>query len=229
MHWLIRQRVNRLDSQRKQNLKTEELNVILNSAQETLVKTIVSPRYKQNVNNLLGFEAIQRNREDIRNIVVDYVPLKVEKLGDNYSVKLPEDYLFHEASYAICKDCPGKKLRTFIPQKGDLHEENPFEKSDLLFAEINIEFIEGNRIKIYADFEISGFLISYVRRPKKIYHSTSSYIDLDGDEIKGDSECELSVSIHEDIVDYAAYLIAGSLGSSDLNTKIEKLQNIGLN
>ena len=88
MHYDIKMKVNKVDSQSYRNFLIPQLDWILNEAQELFIKMIAMPR---NINSLSGFELNQRTIDDIKSIVVpDYIVTPV-----NNVVTLPQNYMFY--------------------------------------------------------------------------------------------------------------------------------------
>ena len=224
MHVRLRLKMESLASSKNTRYGAEKINEYLQMAQDALVKSIAVPRYADQL-RMMGFEATQRNREDIKNIVVDDYDAKVEVKGDISYGYLPPDYLAHAASYFKVSGC-NKRIRGYDVQKDELHEENPFSRSSAQWMEINMEFIEKSRVKIY--YPVEKYLLSYIRIPKKIWWTEKDYIGLDGELVSGEQNCELDTIIHDDIVDFAAYLMSYSKNSSDLPTKLNHIKNIGI-
>ncbi len=200
-------------------------------AQEALVKMIAVPRTAEYNRNMTGLEVNQRSIEDIRNIIVTDIALGVTSLGNGlYSATLPGNYYVYirgraNANNGVCV----KELECFMPQLDDRSEKSPFDRSDFLWGEINMNLVQNNKIRLVApDFVVTGLILDYVRKPRKIYHAETEYTDLDGTIIKGSQDCELSELIHEDIVDYACFIATDSRQSSDYQSKVEKLKFVGL-
>lgn len=201
-------------------------------AQTALVKMIAAPRPREFERTGMGFETQLRSVEDLRNIVVTDKTIGVLSLGNNiFTSDLPGDYMFlQNPSYAVATNgnCT-KRLNVFYTQLDDRAEESPFDRSDFLWGEINMQLIQNNKIRMTAkDFVIKSLVLNYIRKPKKIYHTETDYVDIDGEIVSGFQDCELSETIHEDIVDYACYLAAEAAQSSDLQSKLQKLNINGL-
>lgn len=231
MIYHFRLKTEKLNSRTKKSFLNEEINVLLNIAQMSLVKSIGQPRYKQQMSNMLGFEGNQRSIEDLRNIVVPNKELKGSVFNKkSFAFQLPADYLFYTSFNATIKQgmCE-KPAEVFVVQHDDRTETSSFDRSDFLWGEVNITFFEKNRIQAFVnDFDITQFFLDYVRRPLKIAYVESEYTDIDGEFLKASQDCELSEIIHEDIVDFACFLASDATGDSDYTNKLKSLEINGL-
>jgi len=223
MHHEFRVLADQVDTGKGRGLFDYQIDTLLNMAQRTLVRSIAVPRFAEQASKFLGYQGVQRSREDIKNIVVDNYPIiPTKKNGYSYA-ELPENYMAHEASYATVPGC-SKKSRCFVIQTDDLNEEDPFSRSDPKWKEINIDFVEGHLVKIFYP-NVSKYEITYVRNPK--YICIGGYPDFDDTE-KVKSECELSDIIHDDIVSVASLIFAASLNSASYSTKLNEITRKGL-
>ena len=78
MHYDIKFKLNKIDSQQNKNLKIPEIDWVINEANEILIKLIAQPRVK----NQFGFETSQRTIDDIRTIVRNNVVITPTKIDD---------------------------------------------------------------------------------------------------------------------------------------------------
>lgn len=228
MHYDIKQKLNKIDSQQYRNLRVPELDWKINEAYEIYVKSIAEPR----VNNHLGFEINQRSIDDIRTVVVDDLTIIPTVLTDTtYSVTLPVNYMFYiSAEVIIQRDgCPDRIATCRVRQHDDLHEISPFDKSSFEWKEVNISFYQAG-IKIFTDgtFTVSSIKLSYIRKHAYIHNAqdflpTGSYTLPDGIVLTGTKDCELPEHTHREIVDIAVLIITGDMQIPDYQIKQAKL------
>ena len=214
MHYDLKKKLNKVDSQQYRNLLIPELDWALNEAMEIFIKLVAQPRYKTQ----MGFETAQRTIDDIRTIVVHESPLPVVS---NFVV-LPADYWhFLNATVSMTKGVCSSTGRIFVRQHDDNFETSPFDKSSFEWKTINCVFTEDG-MRLYTDgtFTIDNLKINYIRTPKRI--AISNYNLLDGAAVVK-QDCELSSVYHNQIVDIAVALAAGNLQMPDVNYKIQKI------
>lgn len=226
MHYDIKMKVNKIDSQSYRNLLIPQLDWILNEAQELFIKMIAMPR---NINILSGFEINQRTIDDIRTIVIpDY-----EVVPENGIAKLPDDYMFYVKSKAkISKgDLKDKDAVVIVRQTEDLFEISPFDKSSFEWRTVNVIF-NSLGIKVFTDstFTVDKLSITYIRKPAYIHNadkfSAGKYLLPGGIMLSGKQDCELPPQTHREIVDIAVLLITNQLQIPDYNIKRDKLNSL---
>lgn len=228
MHYDVKQKLNKGDSQQYRNLRVPEIDWNLNEANEIFIKSIAEPRS----NPLLGFETSQRSIDDIRTIVVNSQPLSVSELTDTtYSAFLPEDYMFYVSAYVTISkgSCGPKRVRARLIQHDDENQESPFDCSSYEWETVNIRFYE-NGIKVFTDgtFEVQEIELDYIRKTAYIHNAqdflpTGSYTLPDGTVLSGIQNCELPEHTHREIVDIAVLIITGNLQIPDYQTKQAKI------
>lgn len=222
LHYDVKNKVNKLDSQQYKNLLVPEIDWVLREAEELFVKLIAFPR----VYNHLGFERNQRSIDDIRTIVESDVVLNVV----NNEVVLPENYWHYIDSKATVSknNCNAIKTKVIIRQHDDEFESSPFDKSSYIWKEINAVFYK-NKIKLFPEegTTIENFCFSYIRKPVYLHnalrHKGNKYVDLKGNNLSGQVTSELPDHTHREIVDIAVLLISGQIQSSDYQIKQSKL------
>lgn len=222
MHYDIKTKLNKIDTQTYRNLKIPEIDWALNEAQELFVKMIAEPRMK----NHLGFETSQRVIDDIRTIVVNNncVPI-----ASNIAA-LPDDYWFFVgAEVAMEKGaCNGVKGRFHVRQHDDEFESSPFDRSSFEWRHVNGVFFEGG-VKFFTDgtFTLSQFCLSYIRKLAFIHYASGynvgGYRLPDGTLLTGLVNCELPEHTHREIVDLAVAIKSGEIQSPDYQQKAAKL------
>lgn len=228
MHYDIKQKLNKVDSQQYRNLRVPEIDWKLNEAYEIFVKSVAEPR----INNHLGFETSQRSIDDIRTIVVNdfsIIPTVID--SSTYYATLPDNYMFYvSADVVISKEgCENRTATCILRQHDDKHELSPFDKSSFEWKEVNIRFYE-NGIKIFTDgtFQVEELKLNYIRKHAYIHNAqdflpTGSYTLPDGTVLTGSQDCELPEHTHREIVDIAVLITTGDLQSGDYQLKQAKI------
>lgn len=238
MHYEVKRRINKVDSNQNRNLLIPEIDLALNEAQMLFVKMIAEPR----VSYHLGVETTQRNIDELRTIIVHDSTINV----NNNVAQLPDDYLYFLRAYATmsktgCSN--GVKARVYIQRHNDLFEESVFTKSSFEWRTVNGVFVEvgtadsGIQLSDINGVGYSNIILSYIRRPKLIYYGSGFGINgyklpsgiypnasNPNDPNPGDQDCELPESTHNEIVDIAAMVITGDLASPDYQYKMAKLR-----
>lgn len=228
MHYDVKQKLNKGDSQQYRNLRVPEIDWNINEANEIFIKSIAEPRS----NPLLGFETSQRSIDDIRTIVVNSRPLGVSELDDtSYVAPLPTDYMFYVSAYVTISkgSCGSKRVRARLIQHDDENQESTFDNSSYEWETVNIRFYEDG-IKIFTDgtFEIQELELDYIRKTAYIHNAqdflpTGSYTLPDGAVLTGTQNCELPEHTHREIVDIAVLIITGNLQIPDYQIKQAKI------
>ena len=237
MHYDVKVKLNKQDSQQYRNLLIPEIDWALNEAQEIYIKLIGHPRKHSILRQQLfdyGFEKNQRNTDDIRTIVKNDVNIAATKLtSEEYSVGLPIDYLHlvrcrAKMTKGSCSDILASCIQR---QHDDEFEFSPFDKSSFEWREVNIKFYDGG-IKAYSDgsFVINFLCLDYIRKPAYIHNAedypTGTYQLPDGTTLTGFQDCELPLHTHREIVDIAVLVLTGQLQYTDYNIKKDKINLI---
>ena len=225
MHYDVKMKLNKVDSQQYRNLIIPQVDWILNEAQELFVKMIAEPRIASHY----GFEIGQRSWMDIRSIVVE------EKSIDPIAnlVTLPTDFWYYVSAYCKMKKggCEKNSHKIFIRQHDDDFENSPFDKSSFEWKTVNGVFNE-NGLKLYAeDFDIVEVLLTYIKKLKYIHNAAGFGINgykrpgVTGPEATctDSANCELPESTHREIVDIAVLIATGQLQIPDYQIKKDKL------
>jgi hypothetical protein len=228
MHYDLKFKLNKVDSQQFRNLKVPEIDWALNEAQEVFIKNIAEPRTK----NGYGFEVNQRSIDDIRTIVVNNLtPLPTIPFdAKSNRVTLPVNYLYFLSGYAcITKGDCETKARLYLKQHDDLHEESPFDCSSFEWGEVNIRFFEnGLRVFNDATFIVDSICeFNYIRKPRYIQNAQDyvggTYKLPNGTILTGFQNCELSEHTHREIVDIAVLILTGQMQIPDYQIKQAKI------
>lgn len=231
MHYHVKKKLNKVDSQQFRNLLVPELDIALNEAIDIFIKIVAFPRFRTQ----LGFEKSQRTIDDIRPLVEsEHYPENQIDVVDNQA-SLPENYMFYISSFAkaVKGSCSGN-IDIKIVQHDDRPESDPYSKSSFEWREINAEF-NSRGIRLYNDgsFEISKLCLSYIRKPKYIHNAESfnpeGYISPSGTPYVGRQNCELPDHTHSEIVDIAVMLLSGELKNPGHEFTLAKLKLNQLN
>lgn len=226
MHYDIKMKVNKIDSQSYRNLLIPQLDWILNEAQELFIKMIAMPR---SINSLSGLEINQRTIDDIKTLVEPDYNITVV---NNVAV-LPQNYMFYvKATAKISKgDCKDKDAVVVVRQSEDLFEISPFDKSSFEWRTINVVFNKSG-IKVFTDstFTVDKLSITYIKKPAYIHNAqkfnTGTYLLPGGQLLSGKQDCELPPHTHREIVDIAVLLITNQLQIPDYSIKKDKLSSL---
>lgn len=223
MHYDVKMKLNKLDSQQYQNLIVPQIDWLLNEAQELFVKMVAMPRLASHY----GYEIGQRTFMDIRTIVeedIEIIP------NEENTIVLPENFWFYVTSYCAMKknSCVSKSHKIFIRQHDDDFENSPFDRSSFEWRTVNGVF-HGNKLKLYAsDFTIEKVFLTYIHKLTYIHNAESfgaGGYKLPGSTalLTGSVNCELPESTHREIVDIAVLLATGQLQIPDYQIKKDKL------
>lgn len=219
MHYDVKFKLNKVDSQQYRNLKVTEIDWALNEAQEILVKLIAKPR----VPSHLGFETSQRTIDDISPLVVDP---DVNSSGvitiTNNLVPLPEDYWYAVRGRVKARKGNCEGVLKFIPrQHDDLFEESAFHKSSFEWRTVNGLFID-KKIKLFDDgtFTNEVFYLSYIKKLDYIHNAEDTkngrYKNLKGDTLTGTRDSILPDPMHREITDMAVALLSGTISEQNV-------------
>lgn len=234
MHYDVKVKLNKVDSQQYRNLLVPEIDWALNEAQGIYIKLIAEPRKVRQLFDY-GFEKNQRNIDDIRTIVRDDIDVSAVKLSSTqYQVAIPTDYLHLVSCKAkITKgECKLIPAGCILRQHDDEFELSPFDKSSFEWREVNIRFYEGG-IKAFSDgsFTIDSLCLDYIKIPAYIHNAedfgtVATYTLPDGTVLTGFQNCELPPHTHPEIVDIAVIVLTGQLQYNDYNIKRDKINLI---
>lgn len=228
MHYDFKMKLNKIDSQQFRNFLIPEVDWLLNEAQELFIKMVAEPRLSFH----LGFEKSQRNTDDIKMLVIEKSLVDNKKIQKSvgYSCKrydLPEDYMFFIRAlvYGKTGSCKNVPCVVKIKQHDDSNHISPFDKSSIMWREINGMFIE-NRLELELpdiseepESDLGDVLLTYLRKPKYMHYAKG----IEGGKyqlnekvlLTGKQDCELSSHTHREIVDIAVMLASGQLQIQD--------------
>lgn len=232
MHYIFKQKLNKLDSNRNRMLQIPEIDALLNEAQLKYIKLMAFPRFR-----LEKFDVGQRSIDSIRSIVQSNVQLtedtNITATNEQWFI-LPSDYLFYVDGRCLITGgvCQAVKGQIYIYQHDLEFRESPFNDPSLVWREVPATF-DGNYLRTYnaGKFTIDSVFLDYIRRPAYMHFAAGmpggSYVsflkDTNGNNITltGTQDCELPEVTHDDIVDLAVFLASASLQSPDAGLKAQ--------
>lgn len=234
MHYDLKMKFNKVDSQQYRNLLVPEIDWVLNEAQEVFIKMIAEPRLR-----MPGLEMNQRTIDDIRTVVKDQfidgdgiVPSDIDT--SRWLVTLPSNYMYFDRAYIKATKVNGattctQLIRARVKSHDDMHRESPFDNSNFEWGEINIEFASGG-ITIFTDttFTPINMHLSYIIQPPYIANPSAfpggTYTLPGGTVINVNQDCVLPVQVHRDVVDLAVLILSGEIQTNDYQLKVNKIR-----
>lgn len=221
MHYDLKLKLNKVDSQKNKNFLVPELDWVLNEAANLFVKLVAQPR-KQST---LGFELVHRTMEDIKTLVTT-VPLNVT----SNIITTPTDYKYFVRGRV--KMTKGKCVNVVAPitlmQHDDTFEETPFYKSSFEWRRVNGVFdTTGLRLFTDSTFTFTTVDLTYVKKIPFMHNAQSfpggTYTSLAGVALTGTVDCILPEHVHTEIVDLAVLLLTGMIQGLDYKVKVDKV------
>ena len=242
MHYEVKLKLNKIDSQDYENLIVPEIDWYLNEAQDIFIKQ----RYGISNNKRKGFEASQKRIDDLREIVVKgiIIPFITSSSDINaFESCLPNDYMFHIRSRIdLSKDkCGDKEAVSSVQiQHDDLNEvlNDPFYSPSFEWEEVPIVFMQSGTGELscnngtvigYSDgtFTLTNLRLDYLRHPERISWANGiagGYTLPNGVPAAGLQSCELAEHTHHEIVDLAVMIASGDLDHPNFQMKMLKTQ-----
>lgn len=208
MHQAFKIEFDKLDSVNYPNILPEEIDFLLNKAQDRFVKQ----RYGTNNTKRQSFEEIQKRTDDLKALVKTAIltplPSNSENIDPNAQfVELPIDYWFiiHERAQIGFTDCHNLQTQSTVNINVIKHDnfnniiKNPFQKPSKskvlrLMADNKTELIHSS------DSVIVRYYLRYIKKPVRISISTPT-------------DCELSDHTHDEIVNEAVSIALETLES----------------
>ena len=222
MHLSFKQGLDKFDSKNYPNLEPEEIDLVLNQAQEAFVKQ----RYGYNNTKKEAFEQTQKRIEDLYTLIksVRLTPLTntSENIND-YSVfvQLPTDHwiTIQELTNITYLDCNSNSSTEDVYTKPIQHNDysklisNPFgqptdEKVLRLMTQQGVELLHSSTSTI------SEYKIRYIKEPVRIDNVTIPNVD-----------CELSNHTHQEIVNIAISIALENIEAQRIKTYIQVVEN----
>lgn len=210
-------RLDKVDSLNYPNFQNIEIDLLLNQAQERIVKQ----RYGNSNIKRESFEETQKRTEDLKAIVVRSTLTPVANAPDNIDINaqfvtLPTDHWFivQERCTITYPDCKSATKTDIIPVYTIQHNDvNKVIKNSFLKANKQriLRLMESGRVELIHDptTTIIDYRLTYIKKPRNI----SSISPL--------SNCELSEHLHDEIVDQAVLIAL-----EDIEAKRQQTYNI---
>jgi hypothetical protein len=225
IHYDIKQKLNKIDSQQRPNLLIPEIDWKINEAIGLFVKMVAQPR----MFSYLGFEVNQRSIDDIRTLVVDSAYTSTGLASNMFT--LPVDYQHFLNAYVLIEKegcSTSKRVRVYLVEHDDMFQENSFSKSSFEWEEVNAVFNE-NGLQFYTDgsFTITQVSLSYIKKHPYVHNAANfrngTYTLPSGVILTGTQDLLLPEHTHSEIVDLAVAIISGDLSLQDTQLKYNKL------
>lgn len=217
-----------------------ELSLYLTKAQLEIIKNYYDPLSNRKQK---GFEATEKRRRDLNQLVKDYKTSTIVSNSFNIDSEakfypIPNDLflIVNEKAKIISEDCYNNKILSIKPMSYDEYNvqiDNPFEKPDSKIAwRLDLSNINNVKVvEIISPYNISGALeyqIRYIKYPKPIIITNlntafpSDNLTIDG--ISAETPCELNTEICREILDRAVLLATADYKSQNLQVKAQMSQ-----
>ena len=231
MHYDIKKKLNKVDSQQYRNLLVPEIDFALNEAIEIFIKLVAAPKG----NGISGFEKNQDTMDKIRPLIEsEHFPENQFVVTDNL-VAIPDEYSYYLSSYVkVTKGNCSADIDVTPVQHDDKSESNVNYGSSFEWRTINAEF-NSRGIRFYNDgsFEINKFCLSYIRKPQYVHNAEAfrgqQYKLPSGTLLTGHVNCELPDHTHREITDIAVALLSGEMNLPGYQAAVAKLKLNQLN
>lgn len=198
MHLQFKFRLDKLDALNYPNFLPEEIDLLLNQAQDRIVKQ----RYGLNNLKRTSFEETQKRTEDLKNIVKTavitpqaYSPSTNIDVNARYFI-LPTDHWFVVQERVVLQHTCGNNTTTSnIEVRPIQHVEfdkvikDPFKKPDTTKV---LRLMDNGKVELIAapGTTLIEYRLRYIKEPNRV-------------SLSGNINCELSDHLHDEIVDQA--------------------------
>lgn len=217
-----------------------ELSVYLTKAQLEIIKNYYDPLSNRKQK---GFEATEKRRRDLDQLVKDYKTTSTITNSSNIDSEakfyaIPNDLflIVNEKAKITSEDCYNNKTLTIKPMSYDEYDiqiDNPFEKPNEKVAwRLDLSNVNNTKVvEIISPYNISGSLeyqIRYIKYPKPIIITNlntafpSDNLTIDG--IFVETPCELNTEICREILDRAVLIALADYRSQNLQVKAQMSQ-----
>lgn len=198
--------LDKVDSLASPNFLAEEIDSILNNAQEEFIEQ----RAYGNNPKKTGLEEDQKRRDDLRDIIKNFTSnvfiTTVNNKPNGTFVSLPSDYRhsIQEEADVTYKDCNGVTQTKRIPVVPVTHDRYGVIISDPFNKPFEDELLrldyEGDMFELITDgtVTITGYHLRYIKQPRKIQFGTAYDPSSFGYGI--DQTSELATHTHREIV-----------------------------
>jgi len=192
-HQEFKFRLDKLDALNYPNFLPEEIDLILNNAQQRIVKQ----RYGLNNNKRQSFEETEKRTNDLKNVTVNAVLTPLAYAPDNIDISarfltLPTDHWFtvQERCNITCTIC-GSPLTQLVEVIPTSHSEfskvikDPFKKPT---ENKVLRLMEAGRVELLSSCTIVDYRMRYIKQPDTVNITTGVTF-------------ELSEHMHSEIID----------------------------
>ena len=231
LHYDFLFKIDKVNSLSKEDFYPEEIDWLLNEAQNVLIKT----RYTGNNPHKTGFEVTQKRSDDLSSLVVKYPeqPLitPIQRTSTLYEVDLStlahEYWFFIRGTAELTKDNCTTEVSLRLINHDDLNNalNDPFNNSGrewLLFNFGKNSQSTGTSIYIYpGEYTPDNIKIEYIKKPTRI--NLGGYLYIDGITYTA-ATSELPEQVHSELVDIAVQIASGIIENPDyVNLKTQKV------
>ena len=217
-----------------------ELSVYLTTAQLEIIKNYYDPLSNRKQK---GFEATEKRRRDLNQLVKDYKTSTAITNSSNIDSEakfytVPNDLflIVNEKAKITSEDCYNNKTLTIKPisyDEYDIQIDNPFEKPNEKVAwRLDLSNVNNSKVvEIISPYNILGTLeyqIRYIKYPKPIIITDldtaipSETLTTDG--ISAETPCELNTEICREILDRTVLLALADYKPQGLQVKAQMSQ-----
>jgi len=210
MHIEFKFRLDKLDALNYPNFLPEEVDLILNNAQDRFIKQ----RYGFNNNKRQAFEETQKRTEDLKNITINGVltpqAYSVDNIDTNARfVILPTNHWFtiQERAGITCDYCgtPVTQRVEVIPithAEASKSLKDPFAKPN---NEKVLRLTVAGKVELISSCTIVDYQLRYLRQPVAM-------------DVNTNTDCELSEHTHNELVDLAVSIALEGIESKRTNS-----------
>lgn len=230
MHYDVKFKLNKVDSQKYRNLLIPEIDWALNESAELFVKMVAMPRF----DTPLGFEKTRRNIDDIRTVVVPNKALTLTKASNEYVAAFPADYWFFVKGKATLTKGSCSAIASIKDRQLDDDFDAAFYRSSFEWRELNATSDEEG-LRLYTDgsFTVATASMFYIKRMAYMHNASNfrdgSYKLNAATTLTGQVQCELPEGVHKEVVDIAVLLISGQLQIPGYQQSFNKIKLNNLN
>lgn len=221
MHLSFKQGLDKFDSKNYPNLLPEEIDLILNQAQDAFIKQ----RYGLNNPKQKGFEESQKRIDDLRSLIKTEIlnPLSNNSKNINSNavfVELPADYWITiqeltNITYTDCGSSVTEDVYTLPIQHNDYSKliHNPFGKpTNEKILRLTTE--DGVELLYPSGATVNNYRLRYIKRPQKMNIRSTPKVD-----------CELPEMVHQEIVNLSISMALENIEAQRLKNFIQVTEN----
>ncbi len=212
MHISFKFGLDKLDSDNYPNFENEEVDLLLNQAQDRYVKQRMGTSNAKRQ----SFEETEKRTDDLKNILVNAILTPaantIENKPNGVFVTLPDFYWFAmnedcNISYPNCHGETVSKISKIRPIQHDDYNniiEDPFNKP---WKNEIVRLMENGKVELISESgqTINTYYLRYIKRPNRI-------------SITVPTNCELSEHTHQEIVDMAIQIALEGIEAKRQNT-----------